>query len=201
MPMETVHKVLKKLGEQVRILRSVPPPEPWYYGRINNQSWYVTTNNFLQNYSYKHDWTGPFRSHKEFATEIYNNGLAHITTMPRLNEQTIAYLEQYEEIMDRQTGSCLTPVLTHTDLQMHNIILREDPLNLDNPEICIIDWGEMAWLPAYFEEARTNSKTGPEGDMFRLWYCWELHHKDSKYACLDIAHFMSMFLFNTGIFG
>ncbi|CAI6338819.1 unnamed protein product [Periconia digitata] len=52
----TKSNILRKLGDQVRLLRAVPPPNPTYYGRIYNQSLVKNGNSYI--YLHKNNGNG-----------------------------------------------------------------------------------------------------------------------------------------------
>lgn len=180
--------ILRKLGDQLRLLRAVPPPNPHYYGRVYRQSFQKDDSMYMQRKDLEDEqFYGPFDSHDDFTARIFDAGLSNACQNGRddFNTDLKLYLEYYHDVMARAVGQ--QPVLTHTDLQVHNVIIKatEDP---DDPEIYIVDWERLAWMPAYFEAARSLMKCQSREPE----YVYELH-KGEKQGYWEVALFLAHF--------
>ena len=99
------------------------------------------------------------------------------------------YLDSFLDVMSRASGR--EPVLSHFDLQLHNVIVLENPDDPDDPDISIIDWLNMGWMPAYMETAHAWTTIGGNGwaETFLLHL-----HKELRPSHLDAAGYFSKFL-------
>ncbi|KAF1953806.1 hypothetical protein CC80DRAFT_551118 [Byssothecium circinans] len=61
--------VKRKMGEQMRLLRAVPPPEPAYYGRIYHQGWPTIVSPLLHSAPYGTQ-LGPYDTHEAFVNAL-----------------------------------------------------------------------------------------------------------------------------------
>ncbi|CAI6321932.1 unnamed protein product [Periconia digitata] len=189
------NNILRKLGEQMRLLRSVPPPNPQYYGRIHSQGFPKDDYVFLGGIQdLTTAWNGPFYSHKDFAGQIMEAGLAWACVQHgEFNGELQLLLETYEDVMSRASGQ--NAILYHGDLQLHNIIAIENKDDKDDPDICIIDWATMGWMPAYMETVRTlcRGKASVSMTLDHNTYLYELHKGDGQ-AHLETAFYLTNFL-------
>lgn len=186
--------ILRKLGDQLRLLRAVPPPNPHYYGRVYRQSFPKHDSIYMGREDLEDEqWYGPFDSHDDLTARIFGAGLSNACQgyEDDFRAALKLYLEYYHYVMARAVGQ--QPVLTHTDLQVHNVIIKatEDP---DDPEIYVVDWERLAWMPAYFEAARSLMKCQSDEPE----YLYELH-KGEKQGYWEVALFLADFCAKAGI--
>ncbi|KAI1170281.1 kinase-like domain-containing protein [Nemania sp. FL0916] len=121
-----------QLRSQLTEMRSVPSPD--FYGLPADpprpylvHPWIFRTQ------------VGPFGSATEFLNEYFKAQFSGSETSVFLEIQDMK--AQFLELSKNHSAS----VLTHADLQAHNIILRPDG------SICIIDWESAGYYPQYFE--------------------------------------------------
>ncbi|KAJ4286743.1 hypothetical protein N0V90_012995 [Kalmusia sp. IMI 367209] len=151
---KTKAAVERKIGEQLRLLRSVPPPEPAYYGRIHNQPWDTVNITAIRHSGPKGKQRGPYDTHKAFVSALIET-LVYESVARNVDdfyEPEKLYLECFEEIMARSCGK--NPVLTHMNLELHNVMVLDNVEDENDPQIFIIDWKTMGWMPAYMQTSK-----------------------------------------------
>ncbi|KAH8719388.1 kinase-like domain-containing protein [Phaeosphaeriaceae sp. PMI808] len=158
-------KILGKLGEQLKLLRSIPPPQPNYYGRVNNQP-FNCQNMFIDTQQYKPH--GPFYTYESFLQQVWEQW--EVTFLERLcdygydgpvlefNDIMHVIAANFPVVFDKNAKSG-EPKLTHGDLHIGNFMLVPpashvpDPSNplkgIEDFDLIIIDWDRLAWLPAW----------------------------------------------------
>ncbi|KAF2016852.1 hypothetical protein BU24DRAFT_448658 [Aaosphaeria arxii CBS 175.79] len=146
--------ISKKLDKQLRLLRSVPPPAEPYYGRIYGQPWHPWTH-VISRCSIPSTMVGPFKRHEDFVNAIFERSLKMCALQQEedfLPTERIA-LERFKEDMSNAHGT--NPVLTHFGLKEEDVLLINNPNDLEDPDIVIIDWEFMSWMPAYIDPGYT----------------------------------------------
>jgi hypothetical protein len=173
---ETIHF---KLGEQYRLLRSVP--SEGYYGRVKSQGYYPQT--VIVQTDYK-TIVGPYQTFKDLASDMYR--AAEVATA--FNWSSGDGSHDSEELPDKHKAwlsaiwsfladapNC-EPKLTHTDPGLSNTLIR--PLDADSLEkasdfeVTLIDWNGLGWFPAYMQRLMLDE--GPS------WYNFKTKEWDSE---------------------
>ncbi|KAL9106601.1 MAG: hypothetical protein Q9227_008384 [Pyrenula ochraceoflavens] len=158
--------ICRKLGEQVRLLRDVPPPSPTYYGRIEDQGFPPSDRLFL--------WAGeryfgPYYSHEAFLEDILRNAEGGSVQDPdnvthEFKPSTKLALACFRQCMAQAPGH--ESKLTLVDLAMENIRIQGIENSPDDYDVVIIDWADLAWLPSYVQAtlmlARSRVRPDPE---------------------------------------
>lgn len=161
--------ICRKVGQQLNLLQTVPAPSPSYYGRINNQPFRPGCPTLI--YSSK-GFHGPYHSHEDFITAVQSyceeSSISSYST--DFAPESKIFLESFLRDMENALGQ--ESRLTHPDLKPQNVIVQ--PMQ-DDPEDCdvvLIDWAEMAWLPAYVQAATV--LRGCPNSRDRHLYAWEM---------------------------
>ena len=106
LPETTRTTILRKTGEQLRHLRSVPPPRPTYYGRIYGQPWHSYVR--LVHYGKIDSQWGPFETYKDFIGAVYDASEYASSIQAFATENydggLLAFLSSFKEIISRANG-------------------------------------------------------------------------------------------------
>lgn len=130
-------KIFAQLKQHLNALRSIPPPDPSYIGRIIPGEPIMIT-------SVSEELFGPFEDEKSYMDWRFAKQEKHA--------------EGYEPSLERlrsirqafRTDHRI--VLTHGDLGPHNILVECDGPGVDDIRItAIIDWEMSGWLPEHWE--------------------------------------------------
>lgn len=151
-------KIYEKIGEQLQLLRSIPPPNPRYYGRINYQAFHPSS--FIV--SHGRHLIGPCDTYKAFLKEAYK-GMEFYLLGTYIFRSDISPLQHllassfFDSFGESSSGSA-EPKLSHMDLHSGNIMLvpqsgSNASEKIEDHELWIIDWEYMAWMPAWAEAA------------------------------------------------
>jgi hypothetical protein len=163
-------KIWRKIAEQLRLLQSIPPPNPSYYGRINYQPWmpYAMLVGCVGD-----DMIGPFDTYEEFLQQIWVyfelRGMQRLALRStqggcKIEEDPVMQImaASFERFFDKSSVAA-EPKLTHMDLKLENMLLvpsHSDPsTELEDWDVVIIDWQDFGWMPAWAQ---------PTGMWFRL---------------------------------
>lgn len=170
-------KIYSKLADQLNLLRSIPPPNPSYYGRVHYQTFRRLTDFVKYRYRTR---PGPFDTYGAFLQEMYNTFEVKILKHSNKNARADLWNGGIPPIMQLMASVVLdgftsaeagVPKLTHLDVKLDNIMLvppkghpKPDlsdglPADIGDYELFLIDWQTLSWLPAWAEAA---------GAMFRL---------------------------------
>lgn len=150
-------KIYDKIGEQVRLLRSIPPPNPSYYGRINYQGYHP----YDMIIGPTRDLVGPFNTYKAFLDHLYNNFESNLAGKLTRDGSEIKATHQlfssnFFDCFDESSKSG-EPKLSHMDLKLENMIFvpsASNPSNrVEDYDVWIIDWEYLCWYPAWAEAA------------------------------------------------
>ena len=159
LPSEIRHKICYRIGLQLQQLRSIPPPQPRYYGRVNDQGF---TNIFIGG-NRRHELTaGPFYTYDSYLERLFTYArwrcANHIVINGRTPENvsdvarfvSSIWLEQFSH--DKQVCE---PKLTHGDVKLRNIVFakshKDNQERLEDRDVVLIDWESLAWEPAWSE--------------------------------------------------
>ena len=151
----------RKIGHQLQLLRSIPPPHPAYYGRIHGQP-FASFNSCIS-IKDKDIW-GPFHSYDAFlkhlhesfrymATEMYT---IHFPEASEFRSNTTLFASIFVDNMSKDAEAC-EPKLTHGDLQYKNMVFvpaSNGSDKIEDTDPVLIDWQTMAWMPAWSEIER-----------------------------------------------
>jgi serine/threonine protein kinase len=141
-------KILSRLCEQYRLLRSIPPPSPEYYGRVHHQGWGPLSQIFIHRTD---RMVGPFDSIRDFLSETVYSMLVTAVTgslLPEFTCNELEHIAHYESTLATCSGT--KPIFTHSDPSLHNIIARPIRDGQDW-EVTLIDWAWCGWYPAYMQ--------------------------------------------------
>lgn len=181
--------IIRNIAGQMRLLRDVPTPSPEYYGRIYHQGWHPNMLQ-LQYAGPRGCLRGPYDSHEDFInavykTQEYTNLMQYCDDFDSLAK---LYFQSFPQIMSRAVGR--KPVLNHLDFKMDQVMILENE-DKDNPDVVILDWSYMGWVPAYMDTA-LSLHTG-YNEYYGHIYNWEMG-KDVEPAHLDTALYFQKFL-------
>ncbi|KAJ4295611.1 hypothetical protein N0V90_007624 [Kalmusia sp. IMI 367209] len=147
----------KKIGEQVRHLRSVEPEDPKHFGRIGGRA-YVHMAPFdhapAPDFSY-----GPFKSYEECVKRIIHSGKLNSAMGHNDSEFTpldkALFRDAPSAFLDYPGPSDRRPVLSHMDLQLTNVMVKlirdKKGEAISVEEVVIVDWETLCWMPSWFE--------------------------------------------------
>ncbi|KAI1328635.1 kinase-like domain-containing protein [Xylariaceae sp. FL0255] len=119
-----------ELRRYLRELRNIPTPG--YYGLPGARPYLALPWIFKQS-------VGPFESDEQFLDAYFYAQFGTLSTVPKIKSLKKLILEK-----SRAQG-LHTPVFSHCDLQVQNIMLKPDG------SLCIIDWEAGSFCPQYFE--------------------------------------------------
>lgn len=179
-------KIYRKIGEQIKLLRSIPAPNPSYYGRVHHQG-YASNQQILMCDRFK-SLVGPFDTYRAFLDHMKlvfeSRALKRLLRHRRLELDTAMklFLAEYDDMFDASSARAADPKLSHMDLKLENIILTPPPSlpsspappNVEDWDVVIIDWEGLSWLPAWAEMASIGLK-GPCIKDEPLWSLWQLY--------------------------
>ncbi|KAF2786880.1 hypothetical protein K505DRAFT_258930 [Melanomma pulvis-pyrius CBS 109.77] len=192
---KTQENIVRKVAKEMRLLRNVPAPAPEYYGRIYHRGWAPAFPN-LTRYGPPGYLKGPFDSHEDFINAVYTSSqiMASSQGVPEEDLQYICklYLHTFRQIMSRAAGK--TPVLCHPDFHFDKVIILENPVDKDDPDVAIVSWGMMGWVPEYMATERSFHKT--PNLTLRMLYNWEMS-KSIVEPHLDVALYFETFCAKT----
>jgi len=175
--------MLQKLAQQLRLLRSIPAPEPSYYGRIDYQSW-VPPMGMIGSEALTAP-LGPFYSKEPFIESMWTRVLHKLLA----NDPSDSWNPHYElglrylkQTLSRFEG--WEPKMTHFDIKLDNMVFRPikpqkwwqppeiptDPseLKAEDYEVVLIDWGEACWMPAWVETQAMRGRTPQRDGLWML---------------------------------
>jgi hypothetical protein len=173
-------KIYDKISEQLRVLRSIPPPNPAYYGRVNHQPYYPLTGMI---YYRQRDLPGPFYSYTAWLEQAYRTfELAfinyHNTRLPhesgKTHPSTQLFAACFKPCLDNvESGK---PKLTHMDIKLENMIVVPSASNpsdkLEDYDLWLVDWETLAWMPSWAQTAAAMSSlpiSDTEEKMMAEW--------------------------------
>jgi hypothetical protein len=171
-------KIGELLGEQFRMLRSIPPEDPNHFGRINGRE-YQHCN--IMRFGPPSDFNnyGPF-NYEEVTERIISSSQV---SMAYSYLFTGAQIEPYDKQLYSEVPAVLfdgakpkdrIPVLSHVDAQHHNIMVKlirnEEGLVVDVEEAILIDWERMSWMPSWYEAGIVCKNTMCSDDHIS-WLC------------------------------
>ncbi|PSN61847.1 hypothetical protein BS50DRAFT_651281 [Corynespora cassiicola Philippines] len=166
-------KLCDKIGQQLALLRSIPPPHPEYYGRVNDQPFPRWSRGVPE---YKDESLGPYHTYEDYldvAKKHFEIILVDKMFWKGEENWEASMSPEAECILGnfhnnfRGPGDCIRSTLTHRDLNHTNVLLvppkgSGEPASVDelaDYELWIIDWETMVWAPAWYEM----------GAAFRWW--------------------------------
>ncbi|KAF2006815.1 hypothetical protein P154DRAFT_597094 [Amniculicola lignicola CBS 123094] len=164
-------KLFEKLAAEVKLLRSVAPPDPAYYGSVDGRG-YRPGMPFTKYRST--DTPGPFYSYEAFIDQVYRtfevNAIGRLLKHPE--DEIFPAMQLYSSIFfsefGKATPSSREPKLTHMDITMGNIrfvpsaksgikhseaSMESLSARVNDYEVWLIDWETLSWLPAWAEVA------------------------------------------------
>ncbi|KAF2014604.1 hypothetical protein BU24DRAFT_493175 [Aaosphaeria arxii CBS 175.79] len=156
---ETRTKLCHKIGEQLRLLRSVPPPHPSYYGRIHNQPFRPLT--VFSGYT---GAVGPFQTYEDFLRQVMDGLEIHALHRHITNPEFRYFplLDLLRSVFNDSLNSCSKAresKLSHMDLNITNVMLKRPTSDssiskdVEDWDVQMIDFEWLAWLPAWAETA------------------------------------------------
>jgi hypothetical protein len=188
----------EKLGEQLRRLRAVEPEVSTHFGRIGGRPYpaLTTLDHPPASSGSPH---GPFNSYEECVTRFIHS--AKVETALRFAEDDYfpltkhVYREAPSILLDYPKPVDRLPVLSHMDLQDHNIMVkvkRDDTGEVIKvEEVIIIDWQMMCWMPSWFEPGDLcRMLATPCAAPFATWACTTL--ETMGYLNMAIVFFYAM---------
>ena len=178
--LEIQHKLCYKIGLQLQKLRSIQPPQPRYYGRINNQCF----DHFrypIAGYR-RHERAGPFYTYDSYLERLFtyskwSSVLCIMVTEPDAENVPAGarfvssmWLEQFSH----EEQVC-EPKLTHGDVKLRNMVFvkppKDDQGKIEDLDVILIDWESLAWEPAWYEieELTTAFAAFSDSDIDASW--------------------------------
>jgi hypothetical protein len=153
-------KLCARLGEQFRLLRSIP--SEGYYGRIHRQAFDRNIGMFRTNGQQS---CGPYETYEEFASAVIRSAevqamISRVQKGERLYEDQESLLSEYKLALETSTD--WKPVFTHVDPDLKNIIFRRisGPHETLDWEVTLIDWDGAGWFPAWVQGASFAQRFG-----------------------------------------
>ncbi|KAF2869240.1 kinase-like domain-containing protein [Massariosphaeria phaeospora] len=155
LPFETRLKLYGKIGEQLQLLRSIPPPHPGFFGRVNSQGY----GSFCMIASHrKNAINGPFHSYGAFlkhAWETFEINFIYqvfdIVERP-INPEHQIHADNFFHCLEENSASGAS-TLSHMDLKLENMIFTPSASStsgrIEDYDLCLIDWEYMGWYPAW----------------------------------------------------
>ena len=152
-------KICRKIGEQLKALRSIPAPSPRFYGRVNGQPFQPQ---FFLTACRGQDFGGPFYTFEGMRDCMLENMK---TTALRRNwgsgREALSYMQRVmsARFLDRlgKDSAAWEPKLTHHDIEWQNMVFVSPSGNsedkLEDRDVVLIDWEHLTWVPAFMEPA------------------------------------------------
>lgn len=152
------YPLFEKIGEQLRRLRAVQPEDPTHFGRIGGRP-YPHLIPFYHPPGSSDKPHGPFTSYEECVTRLIHSAKVSqalsIATDDYYPLQRFTFRDAPSILLDFPKPIDRLPVLSHMDLQDHNMmakVKRDDAGNIiEVEEVVLIDWATMCWMPSWFE--------------------------------------------------
>lgn len=161
-------KIYEKLAEQLRLLRSIPPPGQSYYGRVHYQGYDPVCN--MVRYR-MNSLVGPFDTYEAFLQQVYNtleiNLIRRLIFRPEIYPDMHLFTSIFHDCFDK-TSKGGEPKLSHMDLKLDNMMLVPSASNsssdrIEDYDFYLIDWEMMCWLPAWAEIAGGSVRLPQDG--------------------------------------
>ncbi|KAF2796449.1 hypothetical protein K505DRAFT_237635 [Melanomma pulvis-pyrius CBS 109.77] len=147
-------KLSVKMAEQLRLLRSIPAPNPQYYGRIHYQGIrhvsFTTYRDELQ--------AGPFDTYEAFLQKVKDTFEANLCfgLNQEMSQKMKFYLHIFHDCFDKSSKSA-EPKLTNLGMTFDNIVFAPSASNQSNRiedyDVWLTDWEFMGWFPAWVQVA------------------------------------------------
>lgn len=141
-----------RIGEQFRLLRAIP--SEGYYGRVHHQGWSRKMGMFRTNTKQN---CGPYERYEDFTAAVICaaevNAMTYFTDEGGLTENQLLLISEYKRMLEKSTDR--TPVFTHVDPALKNILIRRIPATDEQPpdwEVTLIDWAGAGWFPGWVQE-------------------------------------------------
>ncbi|KAI8931086.1 hypothetical protein NX059_012097 [Plenodomus lindquistii] len=144
-------QICSSLVEQLRQLRSIPPPHPSYYGRVHNQGWLEDSPLFQ---TCRKELCGPYNSYEDFCNAAVDSAQLQdaLYSSPSVEQEIISdsLLSEFESAIKTWSSR---PTFTHMDPAFKNILVRQVS-NSDGTqgwEATMIDWERSGWFPSWMQ--------------------------------------------------
>ncbi|KAF2868441.1 hypothetical protein BDV95DRAFT_579859 [Massariosphaeria phaeospora] len=152
-------KIGDLLGEQMQKLRSVPAEDRNHFGRVGGKAYPTGLTPVRHAPAPDFHDLGPFNSYEKFVERMMhsakiNQALAAISDdFPPATR--MCFRDAPSVFIDHAGPSARVPVLSHLDIQDHNIIVKllrdEKGKVIDVQEVVLIDWATLCWMPSWYE--------------------------------------------------
>lgn len=138
---------MEKLAAQYKILRSIPQPDPSYYGRINRGGIAPNTPMIKNRQA---AWGGPYSQYTDLVeamqTSLEFSALACSFYMqPEFGDRQSAIIRGFRSRLLGCKQELQEAVLTQIDTKSGNTLVCEDG------RVVLIDWETLAWLPKWVQ--------------------------------------------------
>ncbi|KAF2653517.1 hypothetical protein K491DRAFT_515092 [Lophiostoma macrostomum CBS 122681] len=185
---EAKTKIYDKLGEQLRLLRSIPPPHPSFYGRVNNQGYHP----FGMVVGHGKHVAGPFHTYRAFLE--YAITTLEYRLVDRCVNKPIGCSGKIDPIVQllasnffqnlEDTSGSGEPKFSHMDIKLDNIMLVPSASNpsdrIEDHDLWLIDWEYSCWLPAWAEAAGCLRRLPGSDTEERLLPQWRMSREGIK---------------------
>ncbi|KAF1993127.1 hypothetical protein P154DRAFT_98260 [Amniculicola lignicola CBS 123094] len=170
-----IRKLWRLLGEQLCQLRSVKPEDPKHFGRIHGRPYALMP---LLYHAPAPDFTnyGPF-TYEQLVQRLICSSMTGAALGRYPDDygtlQRLSY-DYAEYVMLKLAGpNDRLPVLSHLDLQAHNIIVKlardKNGEPYDVEEVTMVDFFSLCWMPPWYEAGNMCMFTfSPDSDHQRL---------------------------------